>query len=74
MGDGITTDIHVDRYRNHSRQISIYDRYGAVGDISLTVEEAEFVRDKLDEVLDDEDVKKPDLEPQTSFKGGHVDG
>ena len=55
MSDDIDTDIHVDRYHNHhSRQISIYDKYGAVGDISLTIEEAEFVRDRLDEVLDDE--------------------
>lgn len=53
MGDDIATDIHVDRRTNHSREVSIYDRFGAVGDISLTVEEAEFVRDRLDEVLED---------------------
>jgi len=52
MGDDIATDIHVERRQNHSREVSIYDRYGAVGDISLTADEAEFVRDRLDEVLD----------------------
>lgn len=50
---GITTDIHVSRRRNHRRQISIYDRYGRVGDISLTVDEAEFVRDRLNKVLEE---------------------
>lgn len=51
---GLTTDIHVSRHRNHTRQISVYDRYGRAGDISLTVGEAEFVRDRLNEVLGDE--------------------
>lgn len=47
------TDIHVERRRSHTRQVSIYDRLGRAGDLSLTVDEAEFVRDRLDEVLDD---------------------
>jgi hypothetical protein len=45
-------DIHVDRRRNHSRELHIYDRFGRYGDISLTVQKAEFVRDRLNQVLD----------------------
>lgn len=46
-------DIRVTRRRNHSREVSIYDRFGRYGGISLSVEDAAFVRDRLDEVLDD---------------------
>lgn len=49
----VATDIRVERAKNHTREISIYDRFGGMGDIELTVEEAVFVRDRLDEVLDD---------------------
>lgn len=50
----VTTDIHVERRRNHTREIAIYDRYGRVGDMSLTEDEARFVKHRLEEVLDDD--------------------
>lgn len=50
---GTATDVHVVRRDNHSREIRIYDRLGGMGSISLTLDEARFVRDRLDEVLSD---------------------
>lgn len=52
MSDEMPTDIHVDRRENHSREISIYDRFGGAGNISLTVQEAAFVHERLESVLD----------------------
>lgn len=52
MSNEMATDIHVSRRTNHSREVSIYDRFGGAGHISLTVDEAEFVRDRLNKVLD----------------------
>lgn len=46
------TDIRVERATSHPK-ILIYDRFGGAGDISLTEEEAEFVRDRLEEVLEE---------------------
>lgn len=50
----MTRDIHVDHTPTHIRKVSIYDRMGS-GAIALTEEEAEYVRDRLDEILDDAD-------------------
>lgn len=44
-------DIRVDYYGNHERKVSIYNRMGG-GNISLTEEEAEYVKERLDEVVD----------------------
>jgi hypothetical protein len=46
-------DIRVEHRPNHSREVSIYDRFGSSGHISLTIEEAEFVKDRLEELVDD---------------------
>lgn len=51
--NGMATDIHVERRRNHDREFSIFDRFGGAGNISLTEGEAEYVRDRITEELDD---------------------
>lgn len=45
--------LHVDHYPNHEQEVSIYDKLGG-GHISLDTEEAEYVRERLEEILDGE--------------------
>lgn len=61
--------LNVERQRNLDREISIYDKLGG-GYISLNIEEAEYVRDRLDALLDDDEKEKPEFDAQTAFKGG----
>lgn len=46
-------DLRVEKRPTHSRPITIYDRYGTLGSMSLTEEEAKLVRDGLEAVLED---------------------
>jgi len=48
----MTKDIHVEE--SHDR-VQIYDRLGRFGSIELTESEAEFVRERLDEILESEE-------------------
>lgn len=45
-------DIRVEEFHD---TVQIYDRYGKFGSIELTKSEAEFVKDQLEEILEDRD-------------------
>jgi hypothetical protein len=46
----MTKDIRVEEFYD---TVQIYDKYGGFGSIELTKSEAEFVKEQLEEILED---------------------